>query len=249
METTLWHITISPYSEKVRWALDHKAISYRTRAPMPGVHAVIAMWLTRGRHYTFPVIDLGGDRIGDSTAIIAELEKQHDDSPLYPHSPAERQRALSLEEWFDEELGPYVRRFGFHELRNNPEIFAEVGSLVAPGAFRRMGSGGQACARALIGIRYNAGSNSAAADARAKVIAGFDRLEAELGDKEYLVGETFSVADLTAAALMYPIVRPPESYVTIQRMPEPVEQLRSELRQRHGYRWVEEMYRRHRLPN
>ena len=31
-------------------------------------------------------------------------------------------------------------------------------------------------------------------------------------------------------------------------MPEPVEQLRARLRERRGYRWVEEMFRRHRRP-
>jgi hypothetical protein len=36
--------------------------------------------------------------------------------------------------------------------------------------------------------------------------------------------------------------------VTIDRMPEPVEQLRAQLRKRRGYRWVEEMFRRHRRP-
>ena len=60
------------------------------------------------------------------------------------------------------------------------------------------------------------------------------------------MGESFSVADLTAAALLYPLVRPPEAYVTIDRMPEPVERLRAQLRERRGYRWVEETFRRHR---
>jgi len=69
MQPTLWHITISHYSEKARWALDYKSIPYRLRAPVPGAHIPVALWLTYGRHYTLPVLDLGGERIGDSTAI------------------------------------------------------------------------------------------------------------------------------------------------------------------------------------
>src|SRR4030095_861165 len=113
---TLWHITISHDSEKARWALDYKAIPYRLRAPLPGAHIPVALWLTRGRHYTVPVLDLGGERIGDSTAIIAALEQRHPQPALYPRAGAQRRRALALEEYFDEEVGPYVRRFGVPEL-------------------------------------------------------------------------------------------------------------------------------------
>ena len=36
---TLWHISLSHYSEKVRWALDHKRIPHRRRAVIvPGAH-------------------------------------------------------------------------------------------------------------------------------------------------------------------------------------------------------------------
>ena len=243
---TLWHITISHYSEKARWALDYKSIPYRLRAPLPGAHIPVALWLTRGRHYTLPVLDLGGERIGDSTAIIAALEERHAEPPLYPRAPEQRRRALALEEWFDEQLGPYMRRFVFHELGRDPECFAEIGAKAAPRAFRLTGRFGAAYASVLTGLRYGARNDDAAKTARAKIIAALDRLEAELGASDYLVGESFSVADLTAAALLYPLVRPPEADVTIDRMPEPVERLRAQLRESRGYRWVEETFRRHR---
>jgi glutathione S-transferase len=246
MEATLWHISISHYNEKVRWALDHKGIPYRPRAPIPGAHMAVAAWLTRGRHYTFPVIDLDGERIGDSSEIIGALEERRPEPALYPFDPAERRHALALEDWFDEQLGPYVRRFVFHELLRDPDRFAEVAGQAAPRAFELMGPVGQGVARALIGTRYRARDDAAAERALAKVLAGFDRLEAELGEGDYLVGEAFGVADLTAASLLYPLVLPPEGYLTVDRMPEPVERLRTELRGRRGYRWTEEMFRRHR---
>ena len=34
---TLWQITISHYSEKARWALEHKEIAHVRRAPLPGI--------------------------------------------------------------------------------------------------------------------------------------------------------------------------------------------------------------------
>src|SRR4051812_43686025 len=36
---TLWHISVSHYSEKARWALDHKQLPHRRRAvSIPGLH-------------------------------------------------------------------------------------------------------------------------------------------------------------------------------------------------------------------
>ncbi len=48
MPVILWHIEVSHYSEKARWALDHKAIPHERRVPMPGLHGVSALVHTRG---------------------------------------------------------------------------------------------------------------------------------------------------------------------------------------------------------
>src|SRR5436305_12922293 len=184
---TLWHITIPHSTENARWGLDDKSSPSRLRAPLPGAHIPVALWLTRGRHYTLPVLDLGGERTGDSTAIIAALEERHPEPPLYPRAPEQRRRALALEEWFDEQLGPYMRRFVFHELGRDPECFAEVGAKAAPRAFRLIGPSGAACSSVLTGLRYGARNDDAAETARAKMIAALDRLEAELGASDYLV--------------------------------------------------------------
>jgi glutathione S-transferase len=78
-----------------------------------------------------------------------------------------------------------------------------------------------------------------------------DRLDAELdaGDGEYLVGESFSVADLTAASLFYPMVRPVNGPVPHDSPSPPAfERFREGFVERPGYAWIEEMYRRHRVP-
>ena len=55
------------------------------------------------------MLQLDGQTIGDSTAIIAALERIHPEPSLYPGDPAERLWVLELEEFFDEELGPAIR--------------------------------------------------------------------------------------------------------------------------------------------
>lgn len=94
----LWHIPISHYSEKARWALAHKGVEHERRAVPGGLHMAVALALTRGKQKTFPVLELDGARIGDSTAIIAALERRFPESPLYPEDEAQRRRALELEE-------------------------------------------------------------------------------------------------------------------------------------------------------
>jgi glutathione S-transferase len=79
------------------------------------------------------------------------------------------------------------------------------------------------------------------------VITALDRLESELGGNEYLVGDRFSVADLTAAALFYPLVLPPEG-PDLGDPPEAFQRFRQPLEDRTGYEWVAEIYRNHRAP-
>src|SRR6266571_4463266 len=124
----LWHIEVSHFSEKARWALEFKSVAHERRTPPPGLHIPIAAWLTAGRAATLPVLQLDGARIADSAPIIAALERRFPEPALYPHEPAERQRALALARWFDRELGPYSRRLVFYELRRDRERLAEIGA-------------------------------------------------------------------------------------------------------------------------
>ena len=216
------------------------------------MHIPIALWLTGGASYTFPVLDLDGRRYGDSTEAIAALEERHPESPLYPADPEPRRRALDLEEFFDEELGPHARLLAFYELIQEPELFAEVASQSVPGPLGRAKALTGAYARTYTSLRFGAASDDAAATARAKIVAAFDLLEAELalGEGDYLVGDEFSVADLTAASLFYPVVNPPEGPLPPgQPVPPAYERFQASLRDRPGFAWVEQTYRRHRLPS
>ena len=111
---------------------------YELRAPMPGMHGARALYETRGKQRRLPVLELEGRTIGDSTAIIAALEEHTPEPALYPADPAERARALELEDYFDEELGPQVRRFGWHHLLADPDM-AAAGGLPRPEPRRASG--------------------------------------------------------------------------------------------------------------
>jgi glutathione S-transferase len=239
----LWHLPISHYSEKVRWAMDWKRVPHRRRVMPPGVHPLGGLLLTRGRQFTMPVLVVDGRCIGDSTAIIAEVEQRFPDRSLYP---TDRVRALELEDWFDEHLGPAVRQWAFNALLTEPEAvraFAIKQTEWAP--FRMPPDVFAPLAKLFLATRYSVLDEAGVDRARAGVLAAFDRLEAELGGREYLVEGRFSVADLTAAALFYPIVLPDEGPWQPARTRAFVS-FQEGLRDRPGFHWVEEVFRRHR---
>ena len=245
-QVTVWHIAISHYSEKVRWALAYKSVPHRRRSPMPGLHMLLAAWLTRGRAITLPIARIDEHTIADSSAIIQALERRFPDPPLLPAEEGARLRALGLEDWFDRNLGPYIRRFVFHELRHDPRRMEAIVRGAAPDLAARLGPALVPFSNSLTGLRYGAAVARAADRAREKVLVALERLESELGGEQYLAGGRFTVADLTAASLLYPLVLPPEAETVIQEMPPSLQAFRAGLRDRPGFRWVQEMFRRHR---
>ena len=132
--------------------------------------------------------------------------------PLYPEDPAERRRALELEDYFDEQLGPQIRLLAWHELRNDPRA---DGAARAPRCCRRRCASSPVARRALgalrLGLRRSCATGSqttrprrgAARDGRRGARPARGRARRDGGD--YLVGDRFTVADLTAAALFYPL--------------------------------------------
>ncbi|HEX2264851.1 MAG TPA: glutathione S-transferase family protein, partial [Solirubrobacterales bacterium] len=185
----------------------------------------------------------------DSTEIISALEARYPDPPLYPIDPEERARAVELEDWFDENLGPHTRLLPFYELIQEPELFAEVAAASVPGPLGKAKPVVGAYARAYTSVRWGANSSEDAERAREGIVAALDKLEAELeqGEGEFLVGDRLSVADVTAASLFYPLVVPPEGPLSPD-LPRPpaLERFRESLSDRRGYRWVQETFRRHR---
>lgn len=244
----LWHIAISHYSEKARWALDHKRVPHRRRAvPVPGIHIPASFILTRGGSVTFPVLELDGRAIGDSSEIIAALEQRYPERPLYPTDAEQRRRALALEDFFDEQLGPHIRLLAFHEMAKDRDRFETLVTRTVPAPMARFGTGAVTYARTYTGLRFGVRDEEAAALARTKIIAALDRLEDELDGSEYLVGDSFSVADLSAASLFNPLVMPDEGPLpSDMELPAGLEAFTAPLRERSGYRWIEETYRRHR---
>jgi glutathione S-transferase len=240
----LWHLKVSHYNEKARWALDHKRVPHVRRAAEPGRHRAIAQRLTGTG--TFPVLVLDGEPIGDSTRIIEALERRYPERPLYPADREARRRALEIEDFFDEELGPHMRLLVISRLLSSA-------SLILGAFFPDLGSGRRIAARAMFPLHRRRtmaafGIDDASVDlAWAKVRDAGECFREELQPNGYLVGDGFTVADLTLAALVAPAVAPAQfPYPQPQRGHPLLNPLRDALSEHGILDWARHIYARHR---
>ena len=244
----LWQLQISHYNEKVRWALDYKQIPHTRRSMIPGIHQLIVK--RKAGIMTSPVMEIDGEAVGDSSAILQAIEERWPEPPLIPDDPAERERALALEDFFDEELGPHIRRAIYWEILPYPDVVVPLFTDGASGTSRALLRAGFPMLR--VGMRRVFDIHEApSALSRAKSVAALDRLESELGSGDYLVGNRFTIADLTAASLFYPLALPPEfpyRSPSLEELPAGAREFLESMMERPGAKWVGEMYRRHRLP-
>jgi glutathione S-transferase len=240
----LWHIPLSHYNEKVRWALDYKAIAHRRRVLGPDY--LIRTWRATGQG-KLPILWLDGLAIADSTRIIAALEERYPEPPLYPQDTAARQHALGLEDDLDETLGPALRATIVTPLfRNDADIALRVLTTGMPEkAYRTL--------RPLLGIfpsfyrfRHKVREANLEKD-RAVVAAALDRIEQQRQGHPYLVGEAFTVADLTAAALLGALLQPPEIQYPLQvELPPYLQDYRATVQRHPAAQWAVGIYRLHR---
>ncbi len=240
----LWHIPLSHYNEKVRWALDYKRIAHRRHVLGPDY--LIRAWRATGSG-KLPILFLDGRAIGDSTHIIAALEERYPEPPLYPADTAARRHALALEDCFDEELGPALRAAVVTPLfRHDPDVALRVLTTGMPDkAYQRL--------RPLVRIfpafyrfRHKISDAKLETD-RAVVNAALDRIEQERQGRPYLVGDAFTVADLTAAALLSPLLQPPEiQYPLRVELPPYLRDYRATVLRHPATQWAAGIYRLHR---
>ena len=235
----------SPYNEKVRWALDLKHVPHLRRSLLPGPHMAVVKPLT-GRTGT-PVIRHDGGVIDGSARIIEWLDAQFAQPRLIPADAAPRDEALRLQRWFDDDLTPRIRCTVLDALLANPGYFSRV---FCDGRSRAVQIGyAMIVPLAAPLVRKGNGITGAAAveDGHAAARQALDFVAERTAATGYLAGETFTVADLTAASTLAVLARPAGSSMAA---PEPVAPAFAALMARYAdhpaVAWTLRMYERHR---
>lgn len=240
----LWHFCVSHYNEKVRWALDYKQWAHSRMALIPGFHIPVARWVS-GQNM-LPILKIGGRVLAGSNHILAEIERLRPDPPLFPADPEARQRALTIQAYFDEQVAPELRRLFWSTYLHHPSACASMATDGFSASTRHTWRALFPFMRPL--FRHNMGMAVKELEAaRKRMPSHFNRLESEIGPSGYLVGDRFGIADLTAAAVMTAIIRPPQfPYPLPEPWPAELVELRESVATHPAFRWVLDIYARHR---
>lgn len=236
----------SPYNEKVRWALDLKRVPHRRRSLLPGPHFAVVRRLT-GRSHT-PVMHTDDGRWLDGSARILEwLEESWPQPALFPADAAERAEALRIQQWFDEDLTPRIRRAVLDALLRQPTAFADVFGDGRPLLPRRAYAAAVPLAAPLIRHGNGIGGPDSVADGLRAAEQALGFVAERAGADGYLAGTAFSLADLTAGSTLAVLAQPPDSPMA---GPLPRGQDFAALLQRFeshpGIAWTRRLYARHR---
>lgn len=221
MSWRLITIRISHFNEKARWALDRCGHAYDEDAYMPMLHNLgTAPVLLRHRvgasdkistRFSTPVLIAGDRVIADSSEIVAFASEQAADPSLGLYFDPE---ARELEAHYSGRFGADTRRLVYWYLLPHRELLVD---LAVRNVGRRQARVFAASVPFLIPLlrKALAVDETHAMRSRANVLAEFERVSERLADgRPYLLGDRFSAADLSFAALgsIVLMVGPEEGY-------------------------------------
>lgn len=194
----------SHYAEKARWALDRVGFPYREEPHIPLFHRIATRRHGGG---SVPVLACGDERLVDSTQILAHADAACGGG-LYPDRADLRREVESLEERFDEGLGPHTRRWAYSLLLPETRLLRRAMSRGVPRLEAVMLPALMPAILKLIRSALRITPESAARSLQ-RVRGIFAEVDGRLADgRRYLVGDRFSAADLTFAALAAPVIFP-----------------------------------------
>ncbi len=241
---TLYQFRFSHYCEKARWILDFKGVPYTTRSLLAGPHAKVVKKVSG--QTSVPVLEVDGDIIVGSDEILAWAGEHYPEPALAPADPALAEKSQSLQDWFNDVGGVEGRRALFCHFLEEPFVAADFFAVGQP--FYKKIPYRFAFARGVPKMREKRKLDAEAGrQGEAVVREALDRVEQAMGPEGYLAGDRFSAADLTAAALMYPMVMPAELSFEVPRRDHPlVTSWLAKWADHPATEWVREMYRKHR---
>ncbi len=216
----LYQFPISHYCEKIRWALDYKQLDHKKINLMPGFHAKKTMKLV-GRS-AVPVLVDDGKAIKNSSHILEYLENTYPEHPLLPKDDDLRSQAIEWEGYADREIGPYVRCLCYHTLLNHPDIVIPIFS-----------QGGPWYGKMLLKLiypklhgkmrKFMKINDQTAQHSQEQLTLAIDKIYQHRKDRHFMVGQSFTSADLAIAALLAPLSMPKGYGLTSTQVhPEPL---------------------------
>jgi glutathione S-transferase len=234
---------VSHFSEKARWALDYEGVAYEERPLLPGPHLLVTRGLAK--RTCVPILEHAGRVIQGSSPILDYLASELGKDGLEPDS-ASAARAREFEALADRAFGLGVQRISYSYLLDGPrqgviELFTQRGPWwgrpfyamtfpIIAKETRRM---------------YHV-TPERTEESKTLFRSAMTEFDALLDGRPYLGGEKPNRLDITVAALLAPLCRPPEHVMHWPELPEGLAQFAHEFADRPTWHHVLKMYRLHR---
>lgn len=244
---TLFVFSISHYCEKARWALEYLGVDHRLRFIAPGQHVRIArkLGLRRG---SVPFLAAGDEVLQGSADIVAWAEAAAPAGAPALSTDETRDACMEIERRLDEVAGVHARRLYYSEaVVDYPGMVRPLLTAGLPAAQKLGFRLSWRLIRGLM-IRGMDLGPSQRDESRDIVDRELDWLEEMLaGGRQYLVGESFSRADIAAASLLSPVALPAQhpAYAGLETPPRFAADL-ERWGDRPALAWVRDIYERHR---
>ena len=244
---TLHTFSISHFSEKTRWMLDASGIDYTEKPWVPGLHVPRALKAGGFKATTVPVLVTEQGAVQDSTRILLWLEKNRAPFALMPTEPTLRQQVLDIEDRFDR-VGSHVVRYAYRDALDDAEGIKTVWTLDANPLERFIVRAAFPLMRFGFRRGLQLGNAEVVAKSERKILDGMEWIAERTGGKpHYLVGDTLTAADITAAALLSPLACPDEHAVYSRPdFQKGVAPLKARHESHPAMVWVRWLYRQHR---
>lgn len=209
---TLYQFSTSPFSEKVRRALNYKGLDYKL-FEVP--RAEVANYAHVSPSGKFPAIEHDGTAVLDSTDILRYLDVTFPEKPLIPKGAREAAFAHILEDWADESLYFYEMTMRIAWSHNNAAVIDEfVASM--PGITAEQ-------ARPMIekAVGDVVAAQGLGRKPQEMVVQDcerhFEAIDKLLAEGPWLVGSDVSIADLAVAAQLNALLYASEAQAALSR--------------------------------
>ena len=194
----------SNFCEKAIWAFEVKGLAYESVQHLPFTHMRAIKKLSG--QTAVPILEAHGEIIAGSADIVEYLEKHREGYSLYPDSQEDLTSALSWQTRLDD-LGATVRGAMFYDFLEDKPFFYRMLTAdqkgLAMAAYKLMFKAMVPMLRKMLEERAPDPDQL-----RSDVSDVLDDIALKSRATGYLVGDRFTIADLTAAALLYPICMP-----------------------------------------
>lgn len=234
---TLYQFPISHYCEKVRWALAYKHLDYKIVNLLPALHLYTTKKLCS--RSSLPILVHDTKIIQNSSDIINYLDEKYPEYLLTPSDELLKQQALEWEQFADKDIGLNLRIFFYHHSFAQPKLLIPLlthnGAWYYPLILKLIYPKLEQKMRHAMHI-----NESTAKRAEKQLSRAINKLYQHLQTRPFLVGDCFTRADLTTAALLAPLIKTPKYGINWGELPQPLESFIKQHREQ--LRWVEMLY-------